>query len=417
MVTIRTYRTICLLGMMQMAILASGEPFINDWGEDGGVVMLGDVTGTPAAEDKPTGGHITAQLSTNASNATNHSIQAGLNKLAAKVLKPKTVCKDTVEYEEECPLKTELCHSENFGSTVRSQCPKSCGVCNPDSTELEVKTICTPRPLVATLPNNRIKASSSIDAESGPEKARLDAKSNPWVAASQHSGQWLEVALPEEMTVTGVATQGKYNGDDWVSHYKLMYKTSHWDWYGGGRWLKGNWDHNGIEKHDLKPFKAKYIRFYPKKWNGKIAMRVEVFGCQDKKEVVPTADVVKKLAAGVKDVVDKHVENATASAVQAVQTSVLLDNAKLKGLVASVVQNATTAATSAIKEAAVQAVSDAVQKATEMATARIKHIAMQAIPTARAAVSKAVNVSVHGDTSAAGAVEAVTAAVAGPATP
>ena len=24
-----------------MAILASGEPFINDWGEDGGVVMLG----------------------------------------------------------------------------------------------------------------------------------------------------------------------------------------------------------------------------------------------------------------------------------------------------------------------------------------------------------------------------------------
>jgi len=262
----------------------------------------------------------------------------------------------------------------------------------------------------ASLANSLLKASSSIDADSGPEKARLDATETPWVAGEQHPGQWLEVSLPEEMTVTAVATQGRYNANQWVSYYKLMHKTKNWDWYGGGRWLRGNWDRSSVKKHEVKPFKAKYIRFYPKKWNEKIAMRVEVFACKEKKHAVPTDTVVKKLAAGVKDVVDARVNNATASAVQAVQAAVNMDNTKLTGLVSAVVQNATQAATTSIKKAAMTAVSNAVAQATEMATARIKHAAIHAVPAAKKAIEAAVNVTDHAQIAAKGAAEAVAGA-------
>lgn len=323
-------------------------------------------------------------------------------------------CKDTPEYMEECPEKKELCTSEKFGNMIQRQCPKTCGVCKGGQQVVNVKTVCKPKPVVPELPNSLMKASSSEDSDSGPDKARLDAQSSPWVPAKQQAGQWLEIALPEEMTVTGVATQGRYNDNEWVSYYKLMYKTKHWDWYGGGKWLRGNWDRQTVKKHDLNPFKAQFIRFYPKKWNSKIAMRVEVYACKEQQKVVPTADVVKKLTAGVKSVVDSHVANSTAQAVKAMRTIVNEDNTAFKELVAGVVTNATAAATVAIKQAAKKTVHDAVNQATEMATARIKHAAMHSIPAAREAIEAAINVTQQQAIAGAAAKEAVDEATDAP---
>ena len=49
-----------------------------------------------------------------------------------------------------------------------------------------------------------------------------------WVAKVSNKGQWLEVDLGETTKVTMVATQGRYDYDQWVKTYKVAYSI-----YGG----------------------------------------------------------------------------------------------------------------------------------------------------------------------------------------
>jgi len=403
----------CLLAVSEEERVVSLEGEVEALRED--VTTLQDPAASSTLDTAPNAMTSSASAAnasaTNGTNGTNSSVDAAVKekiedikiRLDGNNTSPLTDlekmrlemagCKDTPEYMEECPEKKELCTSKKYGNMVQRQCPRTCEVCKPGNDVIDVKTVCKPKPVIPELANSLMKASSSEDSDSGPDKARLDAQSTPWVPAQQQQGQWLEITLPEEMTVSGVATQGRYNDNDWVSYYKLMYKTKHWDWYSGGKWLRGNWDRKTVKKHDLKPFKAKFLRFYPKKWNQNIAMRVEVYACKEDKKVVPTADVVKKLSAGVKSVVDSNIANSTANAVKAMRSIVNTDNDAFKNMVAGVVKNATTAATLAIKNAAQKTVNEAVTQATEMATARIQHAATHAVPQAQAAIEAAVNVT------------------------
>jgi len=287
-------------------------------------------------------------------------------------------CKDSPEHADDCPSKQELCTSASYGAVTKRQCPLTCGVCQPDpaSDETNIQAACTPEPIVASLDNKLLKASSRTDDDSGAGKARLQSESTSWVAGKQQQGQWLEVALPEEMTVTSIATQGRFNNDQWVKSYKLMYKTEHWDWYHGGKWMKGNWDRDDIKKHKLRPFKAKYVRFYPKKWHGKIAMRVEIWGC---KEHATSATSLKKMTDTSKKIVNEHVDKATSMALDAVRKAAAEKDADLHITMKEAVKNATAAAKEAIEDAAKKAISKAVERATEMATVRIKHAARHAV--------------------------------------
>jgi len=185
-----------------------------------------------------------------------------------------------------CQRKMSLCRNKRFGSIVQKQCPKTCNVC-PHTTHARPRSrkfavTCTPKRIVKTLASALMKASSSLSANKGANKARLHSLSSPWVAGRQRKGQWLQISLPREMTITAVETRGRFNANQWVTYYKLMHKVKHWRWYGGAKWLRGNWDREHSKKHVIRPFKAKVLRFYPQKWHHKIAMRVEVYGCVEK---------------------------------------------------------------------------------------------------------------------------------------
>merc|ERR1712072_16243 len=212
------------------------------------------------------------------------------------------------------------------------------------------------------MPAKLMKASSSLGKGRGPERARLHSLTTPWVAGRQRKGQWLQVTIPKGMTVTSVVTRGRYNGNQWVTYYKLMHKRKHWRWYDGGKWLRGNWDRTHSKKHALRPFKARILRFYPQKWHEKIAMRVEVYGCREKKTVITTSAVAKAVAAHVKQTVAKHVSAATAKAVDAVRKAGKMAKQgkspefKLKAMVSAAVHAAVKGATSKIKTAAVSSV-------------------------------------------------------------
>ena len=44
--------------------------------------------------------------------------------------------------------------------------------------------------------------------------------------------------------------------------------------------FEGNQNTNGVVKNTLgHPFTAKYVRIRPENWSGKIALRVELYGC------------------------------------------------------------------------------------------------------------------------------------------
>ena len=67
----------------------------------------------------------------------------------------------------------------------------------------------------------RIRASSEFgDASRG----RLHSETEGWQPTQNDANQWLQVDLGNQHTnVTRIATQGRNDGDQWVTKYKLQY--------------------------------------------------------------------------------------------------------------------------------------------------------------------------------------------------
>jgi len=108
-----------------------------------------------------------------------------------------------------------------------------------------------------------------------------------WCAkTSSRPDDWLQIDLGKWVHVCAVATQGDRNGNEWTTHFKLVYSANGINW-------KTCEDENGnqmefhragansrkVSKHDLPvPVNARYIRFNPTRrhrWN---CLRVEVYG-------------------------------------------------------------------------------------------------------------------------------------------
>ncbi|KAM6160919.1 contactin-associated protein-like 3 [Erethizon dorsatum] len=96
------------------------------------------------------------------------------------------------------------------------------------------------------------------------------------------------------MEVTAVATQGGYGSSDWVTSYLLMFSDSGRNWkqyrQEENTWgFPGNTNADSVVRYRLQPpFEARFLRFLPSAWNrkGRIGMRIEVYGCAYRSEVV-----------------------------------------------------------------------------------------------------------------------------------
>lgn len=141
------------------------------------------------------------------------------------------------------------------------------------------------------LSDSALSASTSYDANHAPQQSRLNTapskgRVGAWCAGKNYPNQWLQVYFGRETTVSEVATQGRYDGDQWVTSYSLSHSVdgSHWAWYrltdGKIKVFGGNVDRNTPVYHSLHPrIQAKYVRFHPKTWYGHICMRAELYGC------------------------------------------------------------------------------------------------------------------------------------------
>uniref|UniRef100_A0A8C4LS53 Discoidin, CUB and LCCL domain-containing protein 2 n=1 Tax=Equus asinus TaxID=9793 RepID=A0A8C4LS53_EQUAS len=122
-----------------------------------------------------------------------------------------------------------------------------------------------------------------------PAKARLKKPGPPWAALATDEYQWLQV-LNKEKKITGIVTTGStmVEHNYYVSAYRVLYSDD------GQRWtvyrepgveqdkiFQGNKDyHQDVRNNFLPPIIARFIRVNPTQWQQKIAMKMELLGCQ-----------------------------------------------------------------------------------------------------------------------------------------
>ncbi|XP_044165960.1 uncharacterized protein LOC114964732 isoform X11 [Acropora millepora] len=145
------------------------------------------------------------------------------------------------------------------------------------------------------IPDGKISASSEWDSKHAAKQARLHFPGGPGIAGSWSSrqndaNQWLQIDLGiQNAKVTGLATQGRANANQWVTKYKLQYSPDgvHFYFYkepgqGVAKEFAANSDRRTVVFHELsKAVRARYIRIRPTAWRGHISMRVELFGCKE----------------------------------------------------------------------------------------------------------------------------------------
>ncbi|XP_049714336.1 discoidin, CUB and LCCL domain-containing protein 2 isoform X2 [Elephas maximus indicus] len=123
-----------------------------------------------------------------------------------------------------------------------------------------------------------------------PEKARLKKPGPPWASFATDEYQWLQIDLNKEKKITGIITTGStmVEHNYYVSAYRILYSDD------GQRWtvyrepgveqdkiFQGNKDyHQDVRNNFLPPIIARFIRVNPTQWQQKIAMKMELLGCQ-----------------------------------------------------------------------------------------------------------------------------------------
>ncbi|KAM8793234.1 contactin-associated protein-like 4 [Eudromia elegans] len=150
--------------------------------------------------------------------------------------------------------------------------------------------------LVSALPQSSFSSSSELSISHSPGFARLNRRDGAggWSPLVSNKYQWLQIDLGERTEITAVATQGGYGSSDWVTSYLLMFSDSgrNWKQYRQEEsiWaFSGNTNADSVVYYKLQhSIKARFLRFVPLDWNpnGRIGMRIEVYGCTYRSEVV-----------------------------------------------------------------------------------------------------------------------------------
>jgi len=108
-----------------------------------------------------------------------------------------------------------------------------------------------------------------------------------WSAKDSDINQFIMFDLGKKMNVTTIITQGRSHTNEYVREFRIQYGTNGQDFKdykdvdGMPRLFDGNID-GFSEKRNVfeQPIIAQWIKINPTRWDAKIAMRVEVYGCE-----------------------------------------------------------------------------------------------------------------------------------------
>ncbi|XP_053312909.1 discoidin, CUB and LCCL domain-containing protein 2 [Spea bombifrons] len=129
------------------------------------------------------------------------------------------------------------------------------------------------------------------------DKARLKKQGPAWAASFSNEKQWLQIDLNKLKRITGIITTGSTMSsfNYYVSSYKILYSDDGTKWtvyrdpnVDKDKIFQGNYDYyNEVRNNFIPPFVARFVRINPVKWQQKIAMKVELLGCQFNAILIP----------------------------------------------------------------------------------------------------------------------------------
>nr|CUU99120.1 hypothetical transcript [Hymenolepis microstoma] len=148
--------------------------------------------------------------------------------------------------------------------------------------------------------NEQITASSWFSAQTMPYYGRLHISeafdydpaiqgAGAWVARNNDDKQWIQIDLRKRTIITAVATQGRRGAREFVQDYYILYSDMdtpvQWaivkDTLGEPQLFDGNTDDNSVKVVNFsRPIVARYVRLNPQRWQGLIALRMELIGCE-----------------------------------------------------------------------------------------------------------------------------------------
>lgn len=134
-------------------------------------------------------------------------------------------------------------------------------------------------------------ASSMYNHYYGPWSSRLQDRNHgnyrgAWISRHKRRNEWLQVDFGTKARVTRIATQGRYDANQYVTWYTVTYSNDGQRFrpYKVGkttRMFQANVERYYVNINRLLPsIKARFVRVYPQKWYGHISMRVEFYGCR-----------------------------------------------------------------------------------------------------------------------------------------
>ncbi|XP_062953395.1 discoidin, CUB and LCCL domain-containing protein 1 isoform X1 [Cynocephalus volans] len=150
-------------------------------------------------------------------------------------------------------------------------------------------------------PDRQITASSSWQWENeigeqvhwSPGQARLQDQGPSWASGDSNNNhkqrEWLEIDLGEKKKITGIRTAGstQSNFNFYVESFVMNFKNnSKWQTYKGivnneEKVFQGNSNfRDPVQNNFIPPIVARYVRIVPQKWHQRIALKVELIGCQ-----------------------------------------------------------------------------------------------------------------------------------------
>ncbi|XP_067840786.1 discoidin, CUB and LCCL domain-containing protein 1 [Heptranchias perlo] len=128
-----------------------------------------------------------------------------------------------------------------------------------------------------------------------PDKARLNVQGSGWAAADDKGQQWLEIDLGERKYLTGIITTGSTLPRFlfYVETYKVSFSKDGQKWKvykesnnNVERIFEGNTDYCQLTRNNFIPaIMARYVRVIPQSWNQRIAIKVELIGCQQVRSI------------------------------------------------------------------------------------------------------------------------------------
>ncbi|XP_058422375.1 discoidin, CUB and LCCL domain-containing protein 1 isoform X1 [Diceros bicornis minor] len=151
-------------------------------------------------------------------------------------------------------------------------------------------------------PDRQIRASSSWQwvNETGeqvhwsPGQARLQDQGPSWASGDSNKNhrqrEWLEIDLGEKKKITGIKTTGstQSNFNFYVKSFVMSFKNNNSKWRtykgivnNGEKVFQGNSNfRDPVRNNFIPPIVARYVRVVPQTWHQRIALKVELIGCQ-----------------------------------------------------------------------------------------------------------------------------------------